>query len=254
MSTVLPAPFTPATPVGRIINVVRLHLANPWTTIFMPWIVLFAVFLANLAIWWIIYTAAGGATDPEVTEGLQYSGATSWIFVYMIVVAAQAMSVTFPFALGFGVTRRDFYLGSAVTFVLLSAMYSIGMTVLSVVEDATNGWGIGGRMFSAVYFGDSWPQRLFIYFAIFLFFFFVGAAIASIWVRWRATGLTVFFIALGALAVAGVALVTFTANWASVGGFFLRAGFIGSFAWSLVLTALAAVTGFVLLRRATPRN
>ena len=254
MSTVLPAPFTPATPVGRIINVVRLHLANPWTTIFMPWIVLFAVFLANLAIWWIIYTAAGGATDPEVTEGLQYSGATSWIFVYMIVVAAQAMSVTFPFALGFGVTRRDFYLGSAVTFVLLSAMYSIGMTVLSVVEDATNGWGIGGRMFSAVYFGDSWPQRLFIYFAIFLFFFFVGAAIASIWVRWRATGLTVFFIALGALTVASVALVTFTANWASVGGFFLRAGFIGSFAWSLVLTALAAVTGFVLLRRATPRN
>ena len=31
------------------------------------------------------------------------------------------------------------------------------------------------------------------------------------------------------------------------------AGLVGSFAWSLVITVIAAVTGFFILRRATPR-
>ncbi len=32
------------------------------------------------------------------------------------------MSATFPLALGFSVTRRDFYLGTALTYLLLSAL------------------------------------------------------------------------------------------------------------------------------------
>ena len=33
-------------------------------------------------------------------------------------------------------------------------MYAVGITLLGVIEQATGGWGLGGRMFSAVYFGD----------------------------------------------------------------------------------------------------
>ena len=134
----------------------------------------------NLAIWWIIFSAATAERRGRCREGLQYSGASIYIFVYMMVVAIQAMNLTFPFALGYGVTRRDFWLGSSLTFVLLSAMYAIGLTILSIIEEATNGWGLGGRMFTAVYFGDGpWSQRLFIFFVAFLFFFFVGAAIGD---------------------------------------------------------------------------
>jgi hypothetical protein len=254
MTTVTETPFRPAGAVGRILNVVRLNVANPWTTIIMPWMILGIIFVANLAIWWIIYRSAGADNVADVAEGLQYSGATTWIFVYMMVVAIQAINLTFPFALGYGVTRRDFWLGSSVTFVLLAAMYTIGMTILSVIEEATNGWGLGGRMFTSVYFGETWSQRMFIFFVAYLFFFFFGAAVATVYVRWKANGVTLFFVVLGAVLVAAAAVITLTENWALIGNFFVGAGLVGSFAWSLVITVISGIAGYLILRRATPKN
>ncbi|CAN5610581.1 hypothetical protein BH10ACT7_BH10ACT7_26700 [soil metagenome] len=253
MSTLTETTFRPASPVGRVFNVVRLHLANPWTAIILPWIILGIIFVANLSIWAIIYDSVDAVDRADVSEGLQYSGAATYIFVYMMVVAITAMSITFPFALGYGVTRRDFYLGSAVTFILLSVMYTAGLTILSIIEEATGGWGFGGRMFTAVYFGEDTLQRIFIFFVAFLFFFFFGAAIATVWVRWKATGVTAFFVVVTAIVIAGAAVLTFTANWQLVGNFFVGAGLVGSFAWSLVITVISAVTGFFILRGATPR-
>lgn len=253
MSTVTDTTFRPASAVGRVFNVVRLHLANPWTAIILPWIILGIIFVANLAIWAIIYYSVDAVDRADVSEGLQYSGAATYIFVYMMVVAITAMSITFPFALGYGVTRRDFYLGSAVTFILLSVMYTAGLTILSIIEEATGGWGFGGRMFTAVYFGEDTLQRIFIFFVAFLFFFFFGAAIATVWVRWKATGVTAFFVVVTAIIIAAAAVLTFTGNWQLVGNFFVGAGLVGSFAWSLVITVISAVTGFFILRRATPR-
>lgn len=248
------ATHAPATPLGRIVNVMRLHFANPWTTIILPWMILGIIFAANLAIWALIFANVSEEPDrADVADGISYSGGIYYIFVYMMVVAIQAVSITFPFAQGYGVTRRDFYLGSALTFVVLALMYSAGLTILSVIEQLTNGWGFGGRMFAPVYLGDSWVGHFFMYFVTMLFFFFVGAAIAAVWVRWKALGVTAFFIALGALLIGAAALMTFTGTWSIVGNFFAGAGLIGSFAWSLVITAIAAVTGFFILRRATPR-
>ena len=73
---------------------------------------------------------------------------------------------------------------------LLSVMYAVGLTILAGLEQATDGWGVGGRMFTAAYFGGAdieWWMRLPIFFFILLFFFFVGAAVATVYVRWRAT-------------------------------------------------------------------
>jgi hypothetical protein len=244
----------PASELGRITRIVRLHFANPWTTIIMPWVILGIIFLANLAIWLIIFASVGPEDRADVSEGLQYSGASMFIFIYMMVVAIQAISVTFPFALGYGVTRRDYYLGSALTFVVLAAIFTVGLTVLSVIEEATGGWGVGGRMFTALYFGDGgWLQRAFIYFVSFLFFLFFGSAIAAVWVRWKSNGVVAFFVTLAFVLIGLAALVTFTESWPRVGEFFAVSGFLGSFAWTLVPTAIAAVAGFFILRRATPR-
>ena len=188
---------------------------------------------------------------------MQWSGASSWIFVYMMVIAVQAMNLTFPLALGYGVTRRDFYLGSSLTFVLLSVMYAIGLTLLAGLESATNGWGVGGSMFTAVYFGGpdiEWWMRLPIFFFILMFFFFVGAAVATIYVRWKATGLVFFFIAFGFLVVGLIALLTYTGGWGAVGEFIVAAKALGVAGWLLVPTALAGIAGFFVLRRATPRS
>lgn len=256
--TTATAQFTrvkPTTELQRIGRVVKLHFANPWTTIGLPWMILGIIFAANLAIWLIILASISRQADRSgVGDGMQYSGSTFYIFIYMLIVAIQAINLTFPFALGVGVTRRDYYLGTAVAFILLAAMYSVGLAILGVLERVTNGWGIGGRMFTAVYYGDDWLQNVYVFFVGMLFFFFVGAAFGAVFVRWRGTGLTFAFIILGAIAIGVLALVGLTNNWATVGDFFAAAGLVGSLSWSLVITAIAGVVGFVVLRRATPRG
>lgn len=251
--TTITAP-TPVGPLGRIINVVKLNTVNPWTTIVLPWMILGFIFIVNYLIWWIVFSAVGPEDAADAAEGMQYSGASTFIFVYMMVVAIQAINLTFPLALGYGVTRRDFWLGTSATFIALSVMYTIGLTILSIIEDATGGWGLGGTMFTSIWFGENWLQRLFVFFTLFLFFFFFGAAIATVYVRFKSNGVAGFFIVLTILLVGLAALITFTESWPAVGAFFAQAGALGIVAWTYVVTALSAITGFLILRRATPKN
>ena len=257
MTTVTaPRMITPATTQSRIWAVTKLTLTNPWTAIILPWIILGIIFLANVAIWLVITSAAPiGAARDEAIEGFNYGGASSFIFIYMLIVAIQTITLTFQYALGYGVTRRDFYLGSSLTFVLLSLMYALGLTILAEIERATNGWGLGGRMFAPVFFGDGiWFERLWIFFTAFLFFFFAGALTAAIYVRWRSNGVVAFSVGIAALLIAAGALLTFTGNWAAIPDFFGAIQFLGGYSLSLVISLIAAACSYFVLRGATPTN
>jgi len=244
-----------ARPRNRVLPVVKLHLANPWSTIIFPWIVMLTILVLTVLVWMLVLAnIADPADQAKAREGFGYSGSASFIFVYMIVVAVQSINTMFPFAQGYGVTRRNFALGTGLFFVMLSVFYAIGLTILSVIEDATGGWGVGGSLFSVGYFGDTPLQRLFVFFAILILFFFSGSAIAAIYVRWKAFGITTFFIALAFGLVGLVALVTLAEGWDDVGAWFATTGLVGSFAWSLVISALAALGGWAALRRATPKS
>src|SRR5690606_16468181 len=145
----------------------RLHLVNKATIIVVPWLIMAFIFSVNYLIWWILAASLSADDMADATEGMRFSGASSFIFVYMLVVAVQAINLTFPFAQGYSVTRRDFYLGSALTFVGLSAVYALVMSVLGALERATGGWGLGGSMFSALYFGDGgWLENLYVVFLL----------------------------------------------------------------------------------------
>lgn len=245
-----------STSTSRVLAVARLHFVNRWTVLYVPWMILGFIFLVNLAVWWIIFSSVDSSSDrADVRDGLSYSGASFFIFVYMLIVAIQAMNATFPFAQGYSVTRRDYYLGTSIAFVLLSAIYAAGLTLMSVIEDVTGGWGFGGRMFTAVYFGDGGPlERLLFFLFAFLFFFFVGAATATVYVRWKSNGVLAFFAILGLAVVGGIALVTTTDRWPTIWSWFGSTGPLGIAAWSLVVTAIAGVAGYFILRRATPTN
>jgi len=242
------------TPFGRILNVVRLHLGNPYTTIVLPWIILGIILVINVVIWALVAVATHGQHSRAETTGFSYSGSAFYIAVYMMIVAVQAISVTFPFALSYGATRRDYWLGTSLTFVLLSAMYAIGFTILGVIERATNGWGFSGRMFTPIYFGDTWWERLLICFFGLLFFFFVGSSLAAVFVRWKATGMVVFFTVLAALLLGGITWLTLTASWIGFGTALAAAGPLGIASSLLIPAAIGAVVGFFILRRATPRG
>lgn len=236
----------------RILAVTKLHFVNRFQILYLPLLVLGMIFLLNLAIWWIIVAASGGRASGN---HLGYSGAVSYIYVYGIVIAVQAISRTFPFSLGFGVTRRDFYLGSVLAFVALSFGFAAVLTIMSVIEIATGGWGVGGRMFAPVWFTDnSWLLRFVMYFCAFLFLLFIGTLGAAFYVRWRATGVIVFFGIIAVLLVGAFAYVTPSHLWGAIGTWLVQSGPVGICAWLLVPAAICGVAGFFVLRRATPKN
>ncbi len=236
----------------RVFAVIKLHFVNRFQILYMPLIVLGAIFLLNLAIWWIIVAASNGGVSGT---HLGYSGAVSYIYVYGIVIAVQAISRTFPFSLGFGVTRRDFYVGSTLAFVILSFGFAVVLTIMSVIEIATNGWGVGGRMFAPLWFTDSfWLLRFVMYFCAFLFLLFIGTAGAAFYVRWRATGLIVFFGIIAVVLVGAFAYITPSHLWAPIGTWLVQSGPVGICLWLLVPAAISGIAGFFVLRRATPKN
>ena len=240
---------------NRIIAVFRLHFVNVWSVFTVPWLIMALIFIVNLSIWLIIFTAVDEVDKEDVSNGLQWSGSSFYIFVYMFVMAIQAINVTFPFALGYGVTRRHYYLGTALAFVAMSALYAVILTVLATIETATDGWGFGGRMFTAVYFGsDVWYEYLLVYFAIFVGFFFFGALIGTIYVRWKTNGTLAFFAILALLLVAGIGAITYTDSWLRLWEFLVGTSAVGHYAFSLVPTTLMAIAAYFVIRRATPKN
>lgn len=239
---------------GRIASVARLHFANPATLIVTPIAVLGAIFALNVAIWVIVIVSSGPVSGSDIARGFGYSGSILWIFVYLAVVAIQAMNATFRLALGYGATRRDYYLGSALAFTGLSIGYTAVLTVLGLLEQATGGWWLGGRMFTPVYLGEGWGDRIAVMLCLFLFFTFAGSAFGAVYVRWRRNGLLVFGgILLAVVVIVGFA-IALTRAWGAVGAWWSATPLEGIAAWSLVLTAAFGVVGYLVLRRAVPRG
>jgi hypothetical protein len=248
-------PATRPSPTRYIGAVVRLLFVNKTQLLYTPIGGMAAIFLLNYAIWWIIVVAAGATPGHHPHIHLQYSGAVLYIFIFAMIIAIQVILRTFPFSLGFGVTRRDFYLGATVSFVALATLFSAFITALGSLEEATKGWGIGGYLFAPAYFSDRfWLVRFVTYLLLFLFLMFVGAVVATIYMRWRAIGVSLFFILLGVAIVAAIAVIALSHSWDAVGGWLSQAGSFGLVLWSLVPTAIAAVAGFLVLRRATPKS
>ncbi|GAB3615957.1 hypothetical protein GCM10027416_05140 [Okibacterium endophyticum] len=243
-------------PMKRLVNVARLHVVNTWTIFWIPLMILAFIWLVNVAIWWIFSAATQGESlSTSAREGMQWSGSASFIFVYMTVIAAQAMSMTFPFALGLSITRREFYLGSMLAFAGLALVYGLLLTVLSLLEDATNGWGFGGTMFSAVYFGQGgFFERLFVFFVGLLFFVAAGTLGGTIYMRWRMNGMLVAGALFAILLLGLAALISFTQSWPLVGEWFVASGPTGVVAWMIVPILLCALAGYLALSRATPKS
>lgn len=232
----------------RIWNVVRMHLVNRWTYLELPWIIMGVAFGGTLAIWMILRSV--GITEISVA-----SGAVSSIFIYLMVAAIMSVNLSFPFALGFSVTRREFYLGTALTFTLISAGNAIILTALAALETASNGWWLNGQIFTILAESNgSLLDYWFVFFATQVLCCFLGAAIATIYMRWRLTGMVVFWIVLAAAIVGGMALIAYTNSWGALGEWLVSSGAVGLAGQSLLVTALAGLAGFAILRGATPKN
>lgn len=232
----------------RVWNVVRMHLVNRWTYVAMPWIIVGATFAMTLAIWMLVRSA--GATAIGDASGALWS-----LYIYLMIVAVLAVTYAFPFALGFSVTRRDFYLGTALLFVLIAAANSVALTTLTVIEKVSGGWWLDGTFFRFLPEGDdSLITYWLVFFSLQAFCCFAGAASATVFMRWRVNGMVVFWLLLGVLLVGGFAIVAYTDSWAAINSWMQASGALGLAAQSLVLTTLAGLVGFAILRSTPDKN
>lgn len=231
----------------RVLTAARLNVVGAPMRLGIPWAVVLAAFLINLLIFGLLRTSTGDAS-PGVT------GAIAALYFSAAAAYLQTMTQTFPFALSLGVTRRNFYLGASLVVLAESLLHGVLLTVLLAIERATGGWGLDLRFFGVGFLVQGNPVAQVAAYAVpMAALCFLGLLVGTLFRRWGQIGLYVTGVAsilvLGGLVV----LVTWQQWWGSVGGFFTTTPTLAlTAAYPLLLAAVFAAGGYLLVRRATP--
>ena len=194
-----------------LVNIARYHLADRLTYLVLPWGVMVFSFLVNLVI---------AAVVPPSPDGY-FTGGLMTIYIFLLICGTLSMTRSLPFGLMLGVSRRSYYLGTALLVVLLGAVYAAGLTVLQAIERATSGWGLGVHFFRVPWIMDGpWYQTWLTSFVLLVLFFGYGMWYGLVYRRWNLPGLLAFIAAQILVALGAVVAVSLTHHWAAAGHFF----------------------------------
>jgi hypothetical protein len=231
--------------MNRVLQAARLHLIHPMVILGIPWLIVGISFAINLAVW---HLTPAGENEGGTTGGvlaLYFTG---------LVVYVQAVTQLLPFAMGVSLSRRTFYLGTALVAVVQSLFYGIAITALLAIENATNGWGAGMNYCApGVFEVDNPALQVFASGTPMLAFAFVGVGMGIVHKRWGQAGtwglIIGSMIVLGGLAV----LISWLDAWGNVGNWFSDQSIatltIGLPAALALVVALASYPG---IRRVVP--
>jgi len=230
--------------MNRILGAARLQVMHPLVAVGIPWLVVGTSFAINLAVWGL----GDLGDEPGGTGGL------ASLYITVLIVYVNAVTQVFPFAMGLSVSRRTFYLGTALVAVVQSLVFGVVLTVLTAVENVSNGWGLGLHFWAPGALDVGNPALQVLVFAVpMVAAYFIGIAIGVVFKRWGFLGL--YTLALGALVLAGllVVLITWRQAWTDLWGWLtdrsIESVTIGLPA--VLAIALAALT-YVGLRRTVP--
>ena len=225
-----------------LVNVARYHLADRMTYLAVPWAIMAFSFLINLAI---------AAMAPQPPGGM-YTGGLVTIYIFLLICGVLSMTRELPFGLMLGVSRRSYYLGTALLVVALGLAYGLGLAALQAVERATGGWGLSLHFFQVPWIMNGpWYQTWATSFVLLVLFFLYGMWYGLMYRRWNLLGLLLFSAGQVVTAVAVVAMLALTNGWRAFGHFFTT---VQAPALAGVLAALAIVLGlggFSTIRRVT---
>ena len=232
--------------MDRILGAARLHLVNPPLTLGVPWLVVLSSFAINLVVW--------GVTDAGDQPGGGSTGGLGALYLTVLVVFAQSITQLLPFAMGLSLTRRTFYLGTALVAVVQSLVYGVVLAVLAAVESGTGGWGLRlhfwapGRMDV----GNPFLQVL-VFAGPMLACSALGVASGVVIKRWGQPGLWTSVIALIFAAGGALALIGSLDAWQSVFDWFGDSSMAQlAFGIPVGVAAVAGSLGFAGARRIVP--
>jgi hypothetical protein len=231
--------------VNRILSIARMLTMGRTDALVWPLAILGFTFAVNLL---VFASIPRGALDSD-----PITGALASIYITSLAFGAVAVNQHFPFALGLGVSRREFTAGLALFGLVQILVYSTLLVILQSIEDATNGWGLRLRFFGLGFIDDHpVPVQFAIYAVPLLAMTLIGIAAGALYLRWRANGIMTATTALLLLAGGAAALTGRAGRWPAVGHWLTTTSLVSLTAvWPLILVALLAAGSWLALRRAT---
>lgn len=227
---------------NRIFSVVRMQMINRMTYVWIPLIILAAVFLFSMVIWALI-----------PSTGVKYSGGSQALVWYLFAVGLQSLTLTFPFSQAMSVTRREFFFGTYLTAALSSALLAVVCTLGGLIEMATNGWGLNGWMFHIDWMWSSGPASATLaVFSVAMFTFTAGFWGATVYKRFGGIGLTIILVGIGAVLIASLWIIGKLNAWVAVFGWVATGGVVPLSLVVLGIVVVLAATAFGMLRRLVP--
>ena len=228
--------------MNTLVNVGRYHLVDRITWLALPWGIMAFSFLVNIGV---------ALAVPTVPDGI-YTGGLVSLYVFMLICGSLSMTRSLPFGLMMGISRRTYYAGTALLVLTLGVVYGLGLTLLQLVERATNGWGLNLHYFRVPWIlNGPWYETWLTSFVLLVAFVLYGMWYGLVFRRWSVPGLVAFIAAQILVALLAVIAVSATGSWSGVGHFFTT---VTALAVTGVLALVALAMGFgglTTLRRVT---
>jgi hypothetical protein len=225
------------------INVVRYHLVERFNYLILPWAILVFVFGVDLAI--LALTPAGHSAH-------RYVGGLASLFVLGFALGIISVTRSLPFGLALGLSRRTYYLGTALLAVVFAAVAGLVATTGQAIERASGGWGLDMGFFRVPYIlNGAWYLTWLTSFVALTLLFSYGIWFGLAFRRWGLAGLVAFLAAQISVLLIGALAATWTHGWHEIGHFFTTLSASGLTGLLAALTVLLLAGGFGTMRRLT---
>ncbi len=228
--------------MNAVVSVMKMHDRDKLLWFIAPWLLQFIAFLVTLIVGLLTH---GYGTSFS-------SGGAGDIYIFYFVVGIFNTTDTFPYALGFGVRRKDYVLGTVALAASLFVVVALALVTLGGIEShVTDGWGVGMRFFAPPYLGDgSFPQQWWVDFSLLMTLFSLGFFIGSIYRRFGRLGLWAFLTAMVFLLTTWFSLAAYLNRWGVLFAWFGQHTAFELTIWLFPIMALCLLAAYLLLRRA----
>ena len=248
-------PLTRTAGRHRVIKVLRLHLVNRLTYLGIPWIITGVALVISIVIALLIGASVPAADRQDALQGMSYSWAVLSPLWYLAVVGVQAVSMVFPFALGFSITRREYALGTLLTYAVIAAINATGWAILTQIERVINESGVLFHHFTALWLGEAGLGTVWLsLFSLQMLIFAVTSAFGAVYARWRAMGMLVLWAAVALVVLGITAFAVLTGAAPPILNWLMGLTPTAFFAALLIPAAIAFALGWGALRRAPLRS
>jgi hypothetical protein len=225
------------------IHVVRYHLVQRFNYFVLPWVVLAFAFGVDVVI--LALTPAGHGAQ-------RFVGGFGSLFVILFVLGLQSVARSLPFGLMLGLSRRSYFLGTALLASALAAAAAIVATVGQAIERVSGGWGLSMGFFRVPYVLEGpWYLTFLTSFVALTLLFVYGMWFGLVYRRWNLVGLIAFGAGQITLLLIGAVAATWTHGWHDIGSFFTALSASGLTGLLAALTGVLLAGGFVTMRRVT---